>query len=297
MGTTLPVEWQVLPWHQVTSLRCGVGALRLCLCRDWEQLGEIIRQHPGLAILGGGTNTLGSDQDYHPKAGCLRLLTTGAISDHITIQDGQITVQGGCTLAGVIDYLARAGWGGMAPLAGIPGSIGGAAAMNAGANGSDLSQFIVALQGVDCRTGQQWQWRAEEGGFGYRTSPVTSGILVTKVIFLLKQVEPTAELTAIAEERARRRQVTPPGFSAGSVFRNPPGDKSAGWLLDQCGCRGLAQGELMVSPRHANWIVNPNGTPAKSADALALINEMRRRVEERFGITLHLEWRLAENMQ
>jgi len=181
----------------------------------------------------------------------------------------------------------------MALLSGIPGSLGGACVMNAGANGAEIGSFVVSMRGFSLLDGAPWTWTRRQGGFAYRTSPVPREVLVTSLELELPVCEDKDEYrAAIAAEKKRRREKNPPMASAGSVFKNPgQGAPPAGKLLEECGCKELQRGELMVSPMHANWIVNPNARPASAKDAEWLVAEMQRRVQEKFNITLVPEWR------
>lgn len=265
---------QRLPWHRLTSLHVGMGCATLWTLEEERDFQELPHSLPHVPVpLGAGTNLLGSDQ------GGLHLVRLApppmpALPEG---KEGLLPLPASLPLTRLALLCAQRGLGGLAPLAGIPGTLGGAIRMNAGANGADVGSLLEEWRGVDLKTGKPFRWKRGEGGFGYRTSPVPPTVFVLQATLRLPQVEPAREREAILQELRRRREKNPQGPSAGSIFRNPPGE-SAGRLLEAAGCKGLRRGPLVVSDRHANWILNPTATPAKTEDALWLIREMQRRV-------------------
>ena len=202
-------------------------------------------------------------------------------------------------LRAMILEAAKSGYGGMAALSGIPGTVGGALAMNAGANKSDIGRFVTAMDGIDLRNGAKWHWHRNEANqseeWGYRSSPVPRHVILTTAELHFSRVRPEDELALIELERKRRIEVTPRGLSCGSVFRNPP-QAPAGQLLDQAGCKGLSVGAFSVSEQHANWIVNLTGKEGAAEDCKQLVAEMHHRVREQFGVELTTEWRFADEL-
>jgi len=279
-------------WHQLTSLRTGLGKLRIVTPHSFKE----VRDLPGnlrYRILGNGTNTIGSDEEMPDDEAAIKL-TAGPdtqCSFGYSCPDA-IHIPAAMPLATALRQSARMGAGGLAALSGIPGTVGGALAMNAGALGHAISDKLLLMTGWNLRTRRTWCWESADGGFAYRTSPIPPDVLVIDCVLRMKPVAPEDELARIDEEIRRRRQANPQGPSAGSVFRNPgDGLPPAGKLLEDCGCKGLVQGNLQVSQQHANWIMNLSGAPASASDARALVNIMRQRVQESFGITLSTEWR------
>ena len=276
-------------WHEITSLRTGLGQLELFDVASAEEIAQITAQaQQPLYILGGGTNILGSDDDC---AVTVLRAKRGLPIERLEPDGTLIRCPAGRILSAIIYECAQDGIGGIAHLAGIPGTIGGAATMNAGANGCSISEVIVALDGWDLANRCAWHWHDGDGGFDYRKSPVSANIMLLSVTLRLKRVAREMELSAIDSEKRRRMTTNPQGPSAGSVFRNPPDAPAAGCLLEQAGCKGLKQGNLCVSTRHANWIMNLSEKPASAADAIVLIETMRMRVQAMSGIKLELEWR------
>ena len=261
-------------WHQLTSLRVGLAKCEV-----------VDAPVPDAHILGAGTNVIGRDEDDGRPVLCLPPAPAAILPD------GLLAAPAALPLVAAAIYAARAGLGGLAPLSGIPGTLGGAAAMNAGAHGVEIAEFLEWMEGVELATAAPWRWERGDGGFAYRRSPVPQGVVVTRLALRLPAADPDAEKAAIAAEHARRRAVNPQGPSAGSVFANPPGAPPAGKLLEEAGCKGLSVGNLVVSDRHANWILNPGGRPESAAHARELVALLQARVAARFGIALRTEWR------
>ena len=277
-------------WHRLTSLRVGLGRVRLLTASTQEELATLPDDAPCPIILGNGTNLIGSDDD---GATALRLAVPNGARPELT-RDGTLRLPAALPLTIALRQCADMGWGGLAALAGIPGTVGGAVAMNAGALGVEIASAVTALDGWNLTQRRPWHWTDGDDGFAYRHSPVPPNVILLSCDLRLKPVAPTVERAAIEAELLRRRQTNPQGASAGSVFRNPDGDlPSAGKLLDECGCKGLAAGNLQISPLHANWIMNPTGEPATAADARELVDRARARVQNRYNITLQTEWRWA----
>ena len=279
----------IQPWSSLCSLRAGLGMARVLEPVDLAALRAVIASCPQpLCVLGRGTNVVGSDDD---GLVVLRLPARGDFAAITRLEDGCFEVGAGIGLSRLLAALAKQGFGGAAALSGIPGALGGALAMNAGARGQEISANVLAMQGLDCRIGREWRWTEGEGGWGYRTSPIPPEVIVTQATLRFDQVRRKEELDRINGERARRRKVTPGRFSGGCVFRNPAPDLPAGRLLEQAGCKGMCEGVFAVSEAHANWIVNASGAPGAAADCRRLADRMVEAVVRRSGVTLHSEWR------
>ena len=180
-----------------------------------------------------------------------------------------------------------AGIAGLEFLRGIPGTIGGAVRMNAGAYGRDVSNILVDATLV-LRDGGIETWPAERLGYSYRHSALPDGAVVVDALFEGSPGEPAtigAEMGRIAAEREASQPLR--SRTGGSTFTNPPGAKA--WaLIDAAGCRGLRVGDAQVSEKHCNFLLNLGG--ATSADIEALGEEVRTRVRAQSGVTL--EWEI-----
>ena len=195
----------------------------------------------------------------------------------------------GMTLAGLARWAIRAGLAGLTWAVSVPGTVGGAAIGNAGAHGGDMAGVIAGVLVAYPGQGQRWLSNTDLA-FAYRTSllkrQLADGAAQPVVLAVACHLAcgDVAEMTAQAEVfLARRRASQPVEPSAGSIFRNPPGDY-AGRLVEAAGLKGHSIGGAQISPRHANFIVNTGA--ARAADVVALLNLMRRKVYEAGGPVL-----------
>lgn len=231
-------------------------------------------------VVGLGTNLLVRD------GGIRGAVVSTALLGGWHLEGDRLVARCGSALSGLARATARAGWSGLEFAAGIPGTLGGAVAMNAGAHGACLADVLERVT-VLGDSGPLTLGR-DEAGFAYRDSRVRrEKLVVTEAVLRLRPTSP-----AQAEERIRqvlrvRAESQPRGVpSAGSFFRNPPG-MAAGALIEQAGCKGMRVGGAEVSPVHANFLVNRGGASAR--DLLTLAARVRERVAERFGIWLEPE--------
>ena len=251
------------------------------------------KQQVAWHVLGGGSNILVTS-GAHP--GVWIRLRSPVQAAHIAVREDSrqpgmfVTIGAGCSLPAFIGWCAGKGLQGLEFMAGIPGSVGGAIRMNAGAFGHAVGERLHTVQCVT-GTGEVIEVSREQIVFAYRTSrfPGEPGnrLVITGGTFILAQGEREAMLARVREIVARRRQKQPAGVaSAGSFFKNPEGD-FAGRLIEQAGLKGLSRGKAMVSPVHANFIVNTGG--ASPEDILELMHEVRERVRRQTGILLEPE--------
>ncbi|MGE5508271.1 MAG: UDP-N-acetylmuramate dehydrogenase [Chitinophagales bacterium] len=237
-------------------------------------------------VLGNGTNLLFSDDGF--RGAVIRL---GEHFRQIARTGRELSAGAAVALPAIARAAADAELAGCEFLAGIPGSLGGAVCMNAGAWGASLSDIVSRVWVVD-RQGDRVSYGGAEMAFGYRTSRLLgSGEVVTRVELALHPGEVSEIRRRTAELLEARRRSQPLGVpNAGSVFKNPPGGK-AGRLLEEAGVKGLRRGGAEVSRVHANFIVNTGG--ATAADVLWLVREMQRRVFVQTGVMLEPELRLV----
>ncbi|HEY4043702.1 MAG TPA: UDP-N-acetylmuramate dehydrogenase [Rhodopila sp.] len=187
----------------------------------------------------------------------------------------------------VAEHAAAAGLTGLEFLSGIPGSIGGAVAMNAGAYGGELAQ-VLDWADVVTRTGEPRRLLGPELAFAYRHAALPAGAVVTQVRLRATNGQQALIAARMAEIKATREASQPVrARTGGSTFRNPDGMKA--WeLIDAAGCRGLTRGGAMVSAKHCNFLINTGS--ATAADIEGLGEEVRRRVQSATGVTL--EWEI-----
>jgi len=202
-------------------------------------------------VLGAGGNILGSDKRFDGIF--LRLNSsafTGVAASHIHATAGT-----GVTLAEFLKYCAKKGLGGYSALAGIPGTIGGAVKMNAGAHGVAINDILEEICGF-YPDGTPWCADVSELHWDYRKVNIPDDVIITAVICKLKKVDSAEELSLINNELLWRKNHFPHGRSVGCVFKNPLTGVSAGQLIDSAGCKGHRIGGALVSDVHANYFIN-----------------------------------------
>ena len=233
-------------------------------------------------VLGGGTNVIAPGKIETPA-----IISTKRILG-FDIQGGRIAAACGEPLPRLAIKTARMGYSGLEALAGIPGTVGGAVAMNAGGKWGCICDAVAAVTAVDL-CGRIRTFERNELEFKYRRGPVPRRI-ITAVEFDLKHVGKKAfvDFRAHLREKAAAQPLGDP--SAGCVFLNPPG-ASAGKLIDEAGLKGLAVGGARVSEKHANFIVTDGA--ASPSDVMMLMRLVTMKVRGRFGVTLKPEVKIV----
>jgi UDP-N-acetylenolpyruvoylglucosamine reductase len=278
-----------VPLARFTTLGTGGPARELARPESLEELEQLVRSAAarGLAIvpIGLGSNLLAADEGV--DALVLRLSGGRAAAE---IRDDLLVAGGGATNAVCLHRVRAASLGGFEFACAIPGTVGGGVWMNAGAYGGDWRAILERALVVDV-AGTGWLG-PDELGLESRRSGLRPGQVVARAEFRLVP-RPEAEIGAtIADLQARRKAAQPTNRRTfGSVFKNPDHELTAGRMLEACGLRGHRIGGAVISPRHANFIENADG--ARSADAVALMAEARRRAREQFGVELEHEVQLV----
>lgn len=274
------------PLKNHTTWRIGGPADLLVIPRSLEDLRVCCsfareRELPSI-VLGNGSNVLVLDGGFRG----LVIKTAGGV-DRITVQGQQIVAQAGAMLPAVVNTVTRHGLTGLEFAAGIPGTVGGAVVMNAGAGGSSISEVVEEVT-VLTTDGEFVSLSKEDLTFGYRYSSLQeSPVTVAAVSMCLSPgniQEIQEKVRSLQEVRRQRQPLNWP--NAGSVFANP-GSYAAGYLIEKVGAKGLTRGRAQVSTTHANFIINLGG--ATAADVLQVIEEVRERVRQQFGIVLQTE--------
>jgi UDP-N-acetylmuramate dehydrogenase len=237
-----------------------------------------------VAVVGLGSNLLVADEGFPGLA-----LKLGGELARAEAVDGRLVAGGGAPLAVCLHRARAAELGGIEFVCAIPGTVGGAVWMNAGAYGGDIAGVLERALVADAK-GTRWLTPAELG-LRYRSSGLRHGQVVAQAELHLEP-RPLADIKAtVAEMQTRRKDAQPTNKRTfGSVFKNPEHELTAGRMLEACSLRGYRIGGAQISPKHANFIENAGG--ATSADAVALIVEARRRAREQFGVQLHPEVQL-----
>ncbi len=233
-------------------------------------------------LIGRGTNLLVSDLGVRGV-----VISSYPGLRQLAVRGTKLTAAAGVTVSRLCHVAADAGLSGFEALAGIPGTVGGALTMNAGANGSCISDCLQTVTVLDSQ-GRAITLRRDELEFDYRYASIREhDWCVVEATFALVPADPAAVHHRIYETLERRCQTQPLGSrSAGSVFKRPPGDY-AGRLLEEAHAKGMHRGGAEISRKHANFIINRGH--ATAADVLKLICEAQQRVYERFGVLLEPE--------
>ncbi len=288
MAAEIVGEHRQVPMAEHTTWRCGGAADRVFAPNSIDDLSTYLaglETDVPLTWLGRGSNVLVRDGGMRGVVIQLR----EPLSE-IVLEPPRVRAEGGAPCARLATLTAAAGWSGLEFLAGIPGTVGGALAMNAGAAGSEIWEFVESIETVD-RQGNRHEFTSEQIRFGYRFAEVPAGHGVVAGAFRLERAEDPAQPERRLRELMDRRRATQPVSlpSGGSVFRNPPGGHAAR-LIEEAGLKGCRIGEAEVSQTHANFIVH-EGT-ASAADIERLIDHIQRTVEKHSGVRLELEVRI-----
>jgi len=282
------------PLARLTTVRTGGVGEYFARAGSEAQLLELLVWAGGerlaVSVVGSGSNLLIADEGV---PGLIVKLDRELAS--ISVEGQRVLCGGGARLPAVAARAARAGLSGIEFGVNIPGTVGGAVRMNANAYGGELESVLEWVQ-IATASGLQRR-EPHELGLGYRHSNLADGEIVLRASLALAPADVAAVKATLEEMRGRRHEAQPQGIKTfGSTFKNPDDrskiggraeGRSAGMLLSDAGCNGLAIGGARFAPKHANFIEN-TGT-AKTADVLAVMAEGRRRVLERFGVELEPE--------
>jgi len=247
---------------------------------------DIVRKYDiPVLVIGAGSNLLVSDKGFYGVV--LRLKGDFTEIEFSTQDNDMVKVKAGAgtMLQFLIKRSADYGYTGFEPLIGIPGTVGGALVGNAGTPNGTISDFFESATVIDI-SGYVKTLKKDEVKFGYRTSNL-EGKIVLWAEFLIKKSTKEEVIEKINKNLLERTKTQPLGtFNAGSIFKNPEG-KFAGKLIEECGLKGFRIGGASVSEKHANFILNDGS--ATSADVQKIIEVVRDKVFEKFGIKLELE--------
>ncbi|MDD3886105.1 MAG: D-alanine--D-alanine ligase [Victivallaceae bacterium] len=279
------------PYSELTTLGVGGKLPLLAEPDNGEQLQTLLKlissQGENFFVFGGGTDLVGADAPL--EAVGIKLAREGFSG--FAANANRVTAGAMLRLPELARRCAAAKLSGLAALAGIPGTVGGALRMNAGANGVEIGSLVSKVSGFR-GDGTAWSADGDKLEWSYRSSSIPSDVIVTEVELELISGDSAKENAAIEAELAARRQREPGGRTAGCAFRNVSAQEPAGMLIDRAGLRGFASGALEVSPKHANYIVNRG--KATEADCIELMATLRRAVAEKFGFYLRPEMKFVD---
>lgn len=273
----------------LTTYRVGGPAALFFEVRTHEDIalvGDAVRSSGiSVLVLGKGSNLLVSDAGFKGLA-----LSLGEPMAGITIEATIVRAGGATALPVLARRTAAAALRGFEWAVGVPGSIGGAARMNAGGHGSDMAAVLRRVRVADLRSGEDGWVSAESLALGYRRSNLTAEQVVLEAELGLEAGDRASSEALISEIVRWRRENQPGGQNAGSVFTNPE-DSSAGLLIERAGAKGMRLRSAAVSAKHANFIIADPGGSAEDVHSLML--EVQARVEAEYGVHLEVETRLV----
>ena len=275
---------------ELTSLGIG-GSTDFLRIRNHDALPTLVKLLRDAKIpykfLGGGTNLLVRDGELPWVV--LHLVRP---EQDIVITGNSVWVDAAADLGRTVTYCAKHDLGGMEGLIGVPGTVGGALRMNAGAYGTQIGSHVREIKVFRGSSGELVTLKGDQIRFDYRHTSFAADDIMLAVRLELPSKPFKEILSGIRICNEKRRSSQPVNQkSAGCIFKNPPG-ASAGRMIDEMGLKGLHVGDARVSDRHANFFVNAG--QAKADDMFALIDQVRERVRERYGVTLEEEviiWR------
>lgn len=275
------------PMSRHTSFRIGGPAGLFAVPRTPEALIRILgsarERDVRTYILGNGSNVLFDDDGFDGV-----VISTGGLKSVAVGSDGRITAGAGASLSSVCKAARDASLAGLEFAYGIPGSVGGAVVMNAGAYGGEIAQVIESSAYLDPETMEIRELTLPEHSYGYRDSVYRrTGRIVLSAVFRLNQgkiEEISAAMNDFASRRTSKQPLEYP--SAGSVFKRPEG-YFVGQMVEESGLKGFRIGGAEVSEKHAGFIVNRGG--ATSRDVLELVEHIRKTVRQNYGVELECE--------
>lgn len=274
---------QGLPLNRLTTLRIGGPAqffVKAGTLRDVaDTVHAALEANMPLHVIGGGSNLLIADN------GVEGIVLSLSGLKKINVFGSKVQVQAGANLSALVNRCSAAGLKGPQSLAGIPGAVGGALAMNAGGRYGEIADYVERVVWINPQGQLESRYR-EEIDFGYRVSELRDGVVIEAVLQGARGEK--AALIAEARRVLHEKLAAQPysDFSAGCTFKNPMGN-SAGRMIDLAGCKGLRIGGASVSDQHGNFIVNHGD--ARARDILELMRQITRRVLETHGVELQPE--------
>lgn len=280
------------PLAHYTSMKIGGPADYFIEVESGAALASVIkllkRYGEVYCLLGNGSNVLVSDRGVRGAvlrlAGEFKRAEWREADDVVWLQVGAAY-----TVTQLVREAARQGYAGLEFAEGIPGTVGGALVMNAGAYGSEFEKVVDQVEGVN-EAGEAVRFSRAEMTFTYRDSHLPRGTIVTCVRMRLRKEDAARVISKVRELVTKRKSSQPSGYpNSGSMFRNPPGD-FAGRLIEAAGLKGRRIGQSQISERHANFIVNLGG--ARAEDVRRLMESARLEVKKQFGVELTAEVRL-----
>ena len=274
------------PMSRHTSYGIGGPAGAYITPRDRDDLRRILHfageQNIPVFFIGSGSNLLVADEGLNGI-----VITLIKSFNKLEIKGCHIYAETGVMLGHMVKHCIKQKLTGLETMVGVPGTLGGALMMNAGAFGSEISNCLKNVD-VMTLTGEIKQYSVKDIDFNYRHSSFKKNEIIMSANFVLKKATKQEIMNKRAKASAGRKETQPLRFrSAGSLFKNPKKDVAAGYLIDKAGLKGTHRGDAEISEKHANFFVNHG--KANAEDVVFLIRLARKTVEKKFGINLELE--------
>ncbi len=275
------------PTKELTSIKIGGLADLFVIPEDLDDLKKVLsfcrKGNLPFFIMGSGSKLLVKDKGFRGV-----IIKLGKSFKSIVSNGNQVRVGAGVDLATLIDFAAKKSFPGLESLLGIPGTVGGAIARNVSAFGKTLSEKVLSVKVLD-ENDNCLVLSKKDIDFGYRTSTFlhNKDWVIIEVRLELWPGKKEEIILRSRQARERRTLTQPLSFStAGCIFKNPS-SHPAGFLIQEAGCLGMKVGNAQVSLQHANFIINKGNATAR--DVISLIEEVRKKVEDKFAISLELE--------
>ncbi len=237
-------------------------------------------------VVGSGSNLLVSDNGIRGVVICIKNCL-----NNLDVEDNKIYAECGVMLGKLVKHSIKNNLKGLENLIGVPGTLGGALIMNAGAWGGEISNCLESVELIDPDKNEVITLAKSEIDFSYRSSSFKNGSILLSALFHMdysdkKMIEDSSKIAQFG-----RKDTQPLNYrSAGSVFKNPSKEKPAGMLIDKAGLKGLTIGGAQISEKHANFFINKEN--AKANDMLMLIKKAKNMVKEKFDVDMNLEVKL-----
>ena len=237
-------------------------------------------------VVGSGSNLLVSDNGIRGVVICIKNCL-----NNLDVEDNKIYAECGVMLGKLVKHSIKNNLKGLENLIGVPGTLGGALIMNAGAWGGEISNCLESVELIDPDKNEVITLSKSEIDFSYRSSSFKNGSILLSALFHMdysdkKMIEDSSKIAQFG-----RKDTQPLNYrSAGSVFKNPSKEKPAGMLIDKAGLKGLTIGGAQISEKHANFFINKEN--AKANDMLMLIKKAKNMVKEKFDVDMNLEVKL-----
>ncbi len=273
------------PMHKHTSYGIGGPAMAYIEPKSIKDIQSIKsfakRKDLRVYCIGSGSNLLVSDEGINGI-----VISLQKTIKNIMFDQNICYAETGAKLSKLVKECIKRNLGGMETLIGIPGTIGGALIMNAGAFGNEISNYVTNIELID-QAGNINRQSISDLEFNYRESNFSANAILLSAEFQLEKIDDSIIIKQRDTANQTRKSTQPlKARSAGSVFKNPK-DHAAGYLIDQVGLKGMSIGGAIVSEIHANFIINHSD--AKATDVVELINMIRKSINDKYSINLELE--------